>query len=64
MVKLRDRGGRKAISNLDAFYTHVPQSEVMIHIYVYCKDEFDLSTRMFDPLDGLAKDPGTVSILR
>ena len=32
-----------------------------IHVYTHVKDEFDIRTRMFAPLDGIPEDPATGS---
>ena len=63
MVEVRD------IESLEQSRIHMPAFDEIhdmgvmpdIHVYFHSRDEFDIRTRMFAPLDGVPEDPATGS---
>lgn len=63
IAELRDRAAlERARVNMDGLDALVAEKVTPdVHLYVHSKDEFDLRTRMFAPLDGVPEDPATGS---
>ncbi len=63
IAELRDRSAlERARVNMDGLDAIVAEKVTPdVHLYVQSKDEFDLRTRMFAPLDGVPEDPATGS---
>jgi trans-2,3-dihydro-3-hydroxyanthranilate isomerase len=63
IAELRDRSAlERARVNMDGLDAIVAEKVTPdVHLYVHSKDEFDIRTRMFAPLDGVPEDPATGS---
>jgi trans-2,3-dihydro-3-hydroxyanthranilate isomerase len=63
IAELRDRSAlERARVNLDGLDVLVAEGLTPdVHLYVHSRDDFDLRTRMFAPLDGVPEDPATGS---
>lgn len=63
IAELKNRSAlERARVNMDGLDALVAEKVTPdVHLYVHSKDEFDLRTRMFAPLDGVPEDPATGS---
>jgi trans-2,3-dihydro-3-hydroxyanthranilate isomerase len=63
IAELKNRSAlERARVNMDGLDAIVAEKVTPdVHLYVHSKDEFDLRTRMFAPLDGVPEDPATGS---
>ncbi|HEY4592849.1 MAG TPA: PhzF family phenazine biosynthesis protein [Thermoanaerobaculia bacterium] len=63
IAELKSRSAlERARANMDGLDALVAEKVTPdVHLYVHSKDEFDLRTRMFAPLDGVPEDPATGS---
>jgi trans-2,3-dihydro-3-hydroxyanthranilate isomerase len=63
VAELKDRSAlERARVNMDGLDALVAEGVTPdVHLYVHSRDEFDLRTRMFAPLDGVPEDPATGS---
>ncbi len=63
VAELKDRSAlERARVNMDGLDAVVAEGVTPdVHLYVHSRDEFDLRTRMFAPLDGVPEDPATGS---
>jgi len=63
MVELKSRAALENARLYTPAFDEIYSSGIMpdIHLYIHSKDNFDLRTRMFAPMDGVPEDPATGS---